>query len=138
MPDIQILQTDPVTGVLSLGMGRSPKVLTGIQLLAQVVALTIFKNPGRDVLAPYEGSGLRALIGQYSLGNADEIRLLLIQKIGQVEKDIIAKQAAGGGSPTEKLKKLSIQDVAVDSVAGKVIARIKIINEAGGTTDILV
>lgn len=138
MPDIQILKANPVTGVFEFDMGRSPKTVSGLDLLAQAVVLTILKNPGRDVLNPEEGSGIRNLIGQYSLSNTNEIKFLMIQRIGLVEKEIISKQAAGVGDPTEKLKKLTVVDVAVDEVASRVMVRIKILSEAGGSTNILV
>lgn len=138
MADIQVLKADPTTGILKFEMGRSPKTISGITLLAQVVALSLLKNPGRDVLTPEEGSGIRDDIGQYNLGNTNEIKLLMINKIGLAEKQIISTQAAGVGDPTEKLKKLTLLDVAVDEIASRVVIRVKILNEAGDVTDILV
>lgn len=138
MPDIQLMKRDPSTGVLTMGMGRSPKIITGIDLLAQVVALSILKNPGRDVIDPEEGSGLRDAIGQYNLSSPDELKLLVLQRIKQVEKDILSRQAETPSDPSEKLKKLTVVDIAVDSGVGKVLARVRVLNETGASTDILV
>ena len=138
MPDLQILYADPVTGIMSFGMGRSPKTLTGLPLLAQVVALAILKNPSKDVLSPDEGSGIRALIGQYSLDSTEEIRLLIIQKVSLVEKQILSKQAAGAGIPNERLKKLTVLDVAIDPADHKVLVLVRVLSEAGDSTEILV
>ena len=138
LADISVLQIDPKTGVISLGLGRGTKSVSGITLLAQIVALEFLKNPGRDVFDPESGSGLRSAIGQYNLSNADEIRILVIQKARAVEKSVMASQAAGIGAPSENLKKLDIIDVAVDEINAKVLIRVQVTNETGEVTDILI
>jgi hypothetical protein len=138
MPDIQILQIDEQTGLVSLGMGRSPKMLSGIELLAQVVSLGFLKNTGRDVIDPADGTGLRDAIGQYNFSTGDELKVLVIQRAKALEKDILAKQSAGTIDPTERLKKLLVLNVAADTSTGTVLAKVRVVNEAGGTQDILV
>lgn len=138
MPDIQLLQVDQETGIISLGLGRAPKVLTGMDLLVQLVALALLKNPGQDVIDPYEGSGLRSLIGEYNFTESEEIKIAVLQRTKQVEKEIIGRQLVGVGDPSERLKSLSVLDVAADPAASKVLIRVKVVNEAGSAVDLLI
>jgi hypothetical protein len=138
MPDIQIIQVDPKTGLTTMGMGNSPKILTGINLLAQVVSLSFLRNPGRDVFAPTEGAGIRADIGQFNFTQEDELKLLVMQRTKVVEKEVIGRQTAGIGDPAERLKKLTVLDIATDLQNSRVVARVRLTSEAGDTTDVLV
>lgn len=138
MPDIQIIQVDSETGLTTLGMGNSPKILTGISLLAQVVSLSFLRNPGRDVFAPTEGSGIRAEIGQFNFTQEDELKLLVMQRTKVVEKEVIGRQTAEVGNASERLKKLTVTDIATDITNARVLARVRITSEAGDTTDVLV
>lgn len=137
MSDIQVVLFDKVTGLASLGMGDSPKLLTGLPKLIQIVVLTFLKNPGRDVLDFEEGSGVRADVGQYNFSTGDDIKLLAIQRTKEVETQVIDRQPTQT-DPTEKLKKLTILDVAADPLNGSMVLRVQIFNEAGDTADILV
>lgn len=137
MSDIQIVQFDKITGLASLGLGETPKLLTGLSKLVQIVVLTFLKNPGRDVLDPAEGSGVRSDIGQYNFSTGDDIKLLAIQRTKEVEKQVIDRQPTQT-DPSEKLKKLTILDVAADPLSGSAVLRVQIFNEAGDTADILV
>ena len=139
MPDIQILQIDPTTGLGTFGLGNDPKELTGIDLLAQVVTLSYLRNPGQDVLYPNEGSGIRADIGQYTVAAPDQAKLLVMQRTQTVQTEILTRQAAAGVvAPSEKLKSLTVLDVATDSTGSQVMARVKVLSETGATTTILV
>lgn len=138
MPDIQITQADPDTGIITLGMGRSPKIITGVDLLAQIVILTFLKNPGRDVLSPNDGSGLRAEIGQFNFTSSDEVNLLVLQRTKFVERSILANQTGTSGDPTERLAKLTVIGIASDLTASKVLVRVRVVNEAGEARDVLV
>jgi hypothetical protein len=138
MSEIQIINFDPNTGIATVGMTTAPKKLSGMEKLAHIVALEYLKNPGRDVIDPYEGSGLRAAIGQYNYTQEDEVRLLATQRTQAIEKEIIARQPAGIGTPDDRLKKLSILDIAMDLEQSRLMLRVQIINEAGDSTDILI
>ena len=138
MPDIQIVQFDPATGLGTLALGNNPKLITGLELLAQIVALAYLKNPGQDVIDPTEGSGIRQDIGQTPLTSVDEANLLVMQRTKVVEAEILSRQTVGVGEPSEKLKKLVVLDVATDLTNARIVARVKVTNETGGATDILV
>lgn len=139
MPDIRIIQFDPVTGLASLGLGNNPQEITGIDLLAQIVAISYLKNPGQDVIAPVEGSGIRQDIGQTSVTTPDQATMLVMQRTKTVENEVLTRQAAAGVvDPTEKLKSLTVLDIASNLQEAQVVASIKIVNEVGDTTQILV
>lgn len=138
MPDIKLFQRDPDTGLLVLQLGESAKVLTGKELLAQIIALAFLKNPGRDVFDPGEGSGVRQDIGQFNFTTNDELKLMVLQRARFVEQEVISRQTVGIGDATEKLKKLVVLDVAADAENARVVARVRVVNEAGDYTDVLV
>ena len=139
MPDIQCVQFDPATGLGTLSLGDNPKKVTGINLLAQVVFLSFLRNPGQDVLSPREGSGVRSAIGQYASSSTDEVNLLVMQRSKLVETEVLTRQSSAGTvSPAEKLKSLTVLDVASDLSSARVVVKVKITNETGDTTQILV
>jgi len=137
MPDLQVIQFDPNTGLGTVTLGNTPKKLTGIDLLAQAVALSYLRNPGQDVIAPNEGSGVRADIGQTNITSSDQASLLLMQRTKTVETEVITRQLASD-DPSEKLKSLTVISVAADIETASVAAVVKVVNEAGESTTILV
>lgn len=138
MADYKIISFDEITGVATVGIPKVPKKIIGMDKLVQVVALSYLRNSGRNVFAPVEGSGLRSEIGKYNFVDGAEIRSLVIQRTKIVEKEILDRQKAGEGDPTERLKTLSIMDVASDPDTGETLARVRVINELGDSKDFLV
>ena len=143
MPDLQITQIDPTTGIVTLGLGISPPLLTGLDLLVQLVTLTFLKDPGgRDVIQPTAGSGLRAAMGQYNItsGNNDitQVNLLMIQQTKVVEQQILQNQEGTTSDATERLNSLQVLDVGFDPQSDEALLRVQIINEAGDVTDVIV
>lgn len=136
--DLQITNIDPETGVVSLGIPVVPRKLTGLSKLAQIVTLQILKNPGQDVLTPTEGTGFRSMIGQYNFVTTEEIRGAVVQRIRFVESQILASQLPGVGTPSERLKELKLQDMAFDETTRELLVRIRILNESGQDTDVIV
>lgn len=136
--DFQITTVDSTTGRVTLGIPRVPRVLTGIDKLAQVVTLQVLRNPGRDLLSPEQGAGFRAMIGQYNFVDPKEVQGVVVQKIKLMETQLIAAQLPGVGTPDERLKKLVLQDLAFDDVTRELLVRIRVINELDQETDLLV
>lgn len=138
--DIQITIVDPVTGIVTLGLTNYPKKLIGMDLLAQIVALKMLKTWDQDVFDPQEGTNFRQYIGQYNFSEDDfeEVRLLVVSQIKKVEQDIIAEQGTNIGTPSERLSQLRLLDVASDPTTGSIAARVQILNEAGGSRDLVV
>lgn len=138
MSDIQVIQFDQNNGLATLALQDSPKIVTGMTKLVQIVVLSFLRNPGRDVIDPEEGSGLRADIGQFNFSEDNEVKLLVIQRTKAVEKEVLERQEGLVSDPTERLKALKILDVGVDADTAKAVLRVQVINEAGDTTDVLV
>ena len=117
-----------------------PKKLTGIDKLVQIVALSFLRNPGKSVLAPNEGSGLRAEIGQFNFSSGDgtEIKSLAVQRTRAVEQEVIGRQSPTTGTPEDRLSKITVLDFAYDSSSSSAALRVKIYNEAGNSADVIV
>jgi len=141
MAEIQITKIDPATRLVTVELPNTPKRLTGIDALIQIVALAYLRNPGRDVFDPDEGSGLRGAIGQFNLsdsGAEEEFRTLVIQRTDKIQDEILSNQGTDISDPTEQLKKLEIVDLAFDSVTNEGAIRVKLINEVGDSREIIV
>jgi hypothetical protein len=136
--DFPIITFNPDTGLAEAGIPKAPRPLKGIQALVQIVVIAILKNGGKDVLTPEEGSGLRAMIGQYNVSDPNEIKLEIIQRIRSIEKQIISSHAGFSVPATEKLKKLNITEIAIDPITNAVAVRVQIFNEAGQQTTTVV
>jgi hypothetical protein len=135
--DIQVTSIDPVTGVVSVGIPEIPRRLTGLDKLTQAVVLTILKNPGRDVFLPEEGAGFRAMIGQYNFTGVEELRSLIAQRVALIEAQMLASQSIESPA-SERLKKISIQDIAYDELTRGLYIRLRIVNEADAESDVVV
>jgi hypothetical protein len=140
MADIQFTQVDPATGIVTLGLTDNPKTLSGLPLLVQVVARAYLSNPGKDVIDPTEGSGLRGDIGQYNYNPNDPatIRLLCIQRTKIVEAEILSRQQGTTTDPAERLASLDVVSVGFDSDTYDTMLQVQVTNEAGDTTTVVV
>lgn len=138
--DYQLVTFDETTGLARYGIPTVPKIITGLDKLVQIVVLSFLRNPGQSVLAPNEGSGLRAAIGKYnySQNNYGDIENLAIQRTRAVQQEVISRQDPQQGTPDERLKQLVIKDFAFDTTTGQAMLRVQIINETGNSSDVLV
>jgi len=138
MSDFKIVNVDPNTAVVTLGISNPPKKITGIEYLVQIVVLSYLRNPGRDVIDPNEGSGLRDEIGSYGTAEDSEAKLLAVQRTKKVEQEVISRQKPGQGLPSERLKKLTVLDVAFSASSSSLAIRVKLTNEAGDARDVII
>lgn len=137
--DYQIVTYDPTTGLATLGIPTVPAVITGTDLLVQVVVLSFLRNPGQNVLSPNEGSGFRADIGQYNTTiTGAEIRSLAVQRVKAVQQEVISRQDSNQGTPDERLASLTLTDFAFDSDTASAILSVQITAESGSVLDVLV
>lgn len=136
--ELQITQIDPVTGVVTMGIPPVPRILRGIDKLAQIVTLYMLRNPGQDVLDPTEGTGFRDMIGQYNFTSPEEVRAVVSQRIKQAEKQLLAAQPVGVGTASERLKSLTLKDMVFDSGTSGLFVRIRLVSEAGSEADLVV
>ena len=63
MDDFRVISIDERTRQITLTPGVSPKKISGLEKLVQIVYLAILNDPGRNVFTPEQGSGLPSLIG---------------------------------------------------------------------------
>ena len=137
--DYQMVVYDATTGVATVQIPTIPKILTGLDKLVQIVVLYFLRNPGKAVLQPVEGSGLRADIGSYNTTiDGAEIRALAIQRTQAGQQEIISRQSANQGTPDERLKSLILRDFAYDESTLMTVLKVQVINEAGDSTNVLV
>jgi len=137
--DYKIVTFDPNTGLASIGIPAVQKILTGLDLLVQIVVLSFLRNPGKSVMFPAEGSGLRKDIGQYTYTlTGNEIQLLAVQRTRYVQQEVISRQDPNQGTPYERLQSLTLKNVAFDPTTSNTIMQVKLISEAGDSRDILV
>ena len=136
--DFPLITFNPDTGLAEPGIPKAPRPLRGIQALVQIVVIAILKNGSQDVLTPDYGSGLRAMIGQYNYHDPNEIKAEIIQRIKVIEQQIIANSANFSVPATEKLRQLTVQEIAFDPSNGNVAVKVQIFNEAGQQTTTVV
>ena len=108
--------------------------------LVEIVVLSFLRNPGRSVLAPNEGSGLRGDMGQYNYSdsNTDEVQVLCVQRTRAVQLEVVSRQDPSSGTPSERLQSLTLTNFAFDPINGQTMLGVKVINEAGDSANILV
>jgi len=136
--DFPLVKFDPNTGVATLGMPTVPRPLRGIQKLVQIVVIAVLKNGGQDVFAPIEGSGLRALIGQFNYSDEQEVRVELSSRVNKIQREVIQNQAPFPSPPAEKLRSLKVLEIAVDPVTSSAFLRLQVISEAGQTAQVVI
>lgn len=136
--DIQVIDVDPITRKVSFGI--KPKKVTGISKLIQVVVLSLMNIPGKDVLDPDKGGGLPAMIGSnIDPNDSTELYGEIARRVRKSETEIVADQVGLGDSPSEKLAELQIIDIRRSEVnMDEIFVRIRVINQEGRATDIMV
>lgn len=134
--DISLLKIDDNTRMVTLQVGS--KAVTGLTKLIQIVVLSLLNNPGRDILDPDRGAGIRDMIGMnFDPTDLSEILAELSQSIRKSEKEILADQVGLNVISSEKLREIKIISVSPGSSLDEVAARIRIINELGQQSDVV-
>jgi hypothetical protein len=136
--DFKIINYDD-KGLASFGIPDVTKKISGFDKLTQIVVLEIFRNPGRNVFFPQEGSGLRAAVGRFNYSEESEIRSYIIQRIDQVKKNIIELQNIENIlDVSERLKAIDIISFSFDANEGIAYVSIKVYNELGQSRTLIV
>ena len=135
--DISIVQVDPDSGLVSLKL--SPKPIKGMSKLIQIVILSLLNIPGSDVFDPGEGGGIPEMIGMnFDTSDLSEILAELTRRVRKSEKEILANQIGFEASADEALRSLAVSGVAPGGAIDEVSVRIRIINELGQQTDVVI
>src|SRR5262249_27114815 len=113
--------------------------VTGISKLIQIVVLSLLNVAGKDVLDPDKGGGLPALLGyNFSVDDTTELFGEVVQCVKKTQSEVIAAQVGLNEDPEERLQELQIVEIKQGTNADEILVRIRIINEAGRTADIMV
>lgn len=135
-PDIQVVIIDQVTRRASFGI--RPKKLTGLAKLIQIVVLSLMNNPGRSVLDPERGGGLPDLIGRnFDPDDPTELFADIAQSVKRTQSEIIQAQIGLNEDDEGKLRELKIVGVTPGADIDEVLVTLKIVNEAGQSTDVV-
>jgi hypothetical protein len=135
--DIQVIDVDPITRRVVFGV--KPKRITGVSKLIQIVVLSLMTVPGRDVLDPEKGGGLPAMIGMnIDPNDSTEVFAEIAQRVKKSQAEIVAAQIGLDEDPEAKLQDLQIVSIQKGETPDEVLVRIRVINEAGRASDIVV
>lgn len=139
MYEYKIVNFDPTTGLATVGIPTVQKIIQGSDLLVQVVVLSFLRNPGKSVMFPSEGSGLRGDIGQYNFTiSGNQVQLLAVQRVKVVQQEVISRQDPNVGTPSERLRSLTLQSFAWDPNTSAAVLQVTLVNEAGDSRTVLV
>jgi len=134
--DISLLKIDDSTRRVTLQLGS--KAVTGLTKLLQIVVLSLLNNPGRDILDPDRGAGIRDMIGlNFDPTDLSEILSELTRRIRKSEREILSDQVGLNAPSSEKLREIKIISVAPGAALDEIAARIRIINELGQQSDVV-
>jgi hypothetical protein len=136
MADLSVLYIDPETRRVSFQL--SPRPVSGIDLLVQMVVLGLFASPDTDILDPQEGGGLEDLISMnVEAGDTSEIYAEIARRVSTAQDQIIRNQIGLDISSEEKLRKITIVSVEAGE-PDEVKLKLSVENEVGRTRDIVV
>lgn len=135
--DIKVIQVDPSSRKVSFRVSSLP--ISGIDLLIQVVILSLLNVPGQDVLDLNDGGGFPEMIGMnIDATDTTEVAAEISRRVRKSQTEIIAAQTGLNLLPQEKLKELFISSIKPGENIDEVLVTIRIINEAGQLTDVVV
>lgn len=134
--DVQVVNVDPVDGRVSLQL--SSKILLGSAKLNQIVVLSLLNVPGKDILDPSLGAGLPELIGS-SIDSTDSTEVLgeVNRRVKKAQSEIVQAQIGLDLLPEEKLRELHVVSVTPGATIDEVLLTLRVINEAGRVTDLV-
>jgi hypothetical protein len=134
--DIQVITADPVTGRITFGL--VPRILTGMPKLIQIVVLSLLNSPGKDILKPADGGGILNLVGS-NISSTDSTMILaeLNRAVKKSQTEIINYQTGLGAPAEESLKELQVLSLTEGENIDEVLLSIRIINQAGRISDVV-
>lgn len=130
MPDIKIINIDPATGQVRLGLSRPPKEISGIDLLVQNVAILYMTNGGRSIIVPDRVGGLRKFLGaNVDLDDPAEFFADVRMMTSQIEQQIKREQVSTSRPTSERLEALQLIDIIPNEEDSSVEIRVVVVNE---------
>ena len=134
--DLSILYIDPESRRVSLRLSHN--TVKGLAKLTQLVILSLMNTPGKDILDPEEGGGLQELIGfGYDGTDLTEIVTEVTRRIRKIENEISNNQIGLEIDPEERLNEIQIMGVGPGEALDEVDVRLRIVNELGQQSDVV-
>ena len=114
MADVRVTTPNDYDYVISTSTGF-PLAIAGLGKLIQVVTFAIKTTPGRDILDPDYGMGIRDIlpIAAHTI-TAQRSRADVARGLLKIESEIIERQETEDNTPAETLTKLDLLDVQFD------------------------
>lgn len=135
--DTKIVHVHPSSRQVSIRL--SPMTVSGIDLLIQLVVLSLLNDPGKAILDIADGGGLPELIGRnLSMEDPQELYAELQQRINKTKTEVLNQQLGLDLEAEEKLRDLTILSVEPGVDESSATVRIRLINEAGRIIDLAV
>ena len=135
--DIRIIKVDSETGRVTFDVSSTP--IVGSELLTQIVILSLLNTPGQDILDPDLGGGIPEMIGMnIDATDSTEIIAEVSRRIKKTQTEIINAQAGLNLDGEQKLRELYIGGISQGETIDEVLVNIRVVNEAGRITDIVV
>jgi len=134
--DIQLIQIDELTKKISLGM--SPRPVKGLTKLVQLVVLSLLNVPGNDILDPDRGAGIPEMLGMnFDPSDLSEILSEGSRRVKVTQAEVLSDQIGIEVPLSERLKELKIISVSPGESLDEVSIRIRVINELGQQSDMV-
>lgn len=117
---------------------KDPFAKVGIFKLIQLAILVLLRTPGRDIISPETGGGLKLILGK-NVGPS-----LITQRRGEIsiavsatEDQLISAQSDTDLPPEERLLSLTLLDATFDFTTLEWNVVLRLISEAGGAAEVL-
>jgi len=135
--EIQLIDVDPATRRVFFVL--KPKRLKGINKLVQIVVLSLLNVAGRDALDPEKGGGLPSLVGSnIDPNDSTEVFGEIARRVRKSEKEIVDAQIGLNEDPEENLTEIQIVKIQNGDNDDEIFVRLRVINEVGRATELVV
>lgn len=135
--DIELIKIDDVTRKVSLTMG--PRPVKGLTKLTQLVILSLLNVPGKDILDPDWGAGIPEMIGMnLDPGDLSEVLSEITRRVKMTETELLKDQTGLQLDTSERLREVRIISVGPGNNPNEVNARLRIVNELGQQSDVVI
>lgn len=134
--DIQLIDLDVNNRIFFV---LKAKKLKGVSKLVQIVVLSLLNVPGGDVFDPEKGGGIPSMVSlNIDPNDSTEIFGEIAQRVKKSKTEIITDQIGLDDAPEEKLSDIQIISIENGEDIDEVFVRLRVLNEAGQATDIVV
>ena len=127
------------TSLLSMGMSKLNRSVSGVDKLVQDWMLLFLTNPGSDIFEPDIGGGARAIIGKPVYGGGTSAMAELSLAVSRTKEQLLRLQAKFPGiPPDERLLSASLTDVRFDNSTTTLTAVVDLQNMVGVSASVTV